>query len=604
MLQTDMNRVTVLDYGGQYAHLIARRVRTLGIYSEIVSPSAFDPAYHRGCVGVILSGGPQSVSQNDAHSLSWIDLYHHLPVLGLCYGHQLLARYFGGTVRAGTSREYGKTQVRVDIGSSLFHSLNPEQSVWMSHHDMVASVPPAFRVTATSDCLPIAGFEAPDRHLFGLQFHPEVSHTPNGMTMLDNFLTLCDAARTWRASDRIEALISGIRDQAKQRNIFLLLSGGVDSLVCLVLCVRAVGAERVFPLHIDTGFMRLGESAQIAEHMSQLGVANLRVIDAADRFIPALHGVFDPERKRERIGRLFVELMTEGMQSNPVGGDALLVQGTIYPDTIESGDTYNAALIKTHHNRVPEIRSMIEQGCVIEPIADFYKDEVRSIGRALGIPERLVERHPFPGPGLAVRMLASEDDLPKPGYDRHADIAAGLAAEYDLRAVILPVRSVGVQGDLRTYRAPAAVFAPGGGVPDWERLMRCSAAITNGIASINRVVLSIREIDRHDLRLRRSFLTQRAITELQLVDDLVHAFSREFIDIWQMPVVSLPLFNRSLERWFVMRPVCSVDAMTAEAFQMPASRILELAQRVSEIPGVAGILYDLTSKPPATIEWE
>ncbi len=401
----------------------------------------------------------------------------------------------------------------------------------------------------------------------------------------------------------VDALVARIREQAGARALFLLLSGGVDSLVCLALCVRAVGPERVFSLHVDTGFMRLRESEEIVQAMEALGFQQLAVAHAEPRFLTPLAGVIDPERKREIIGGLFVDVLHTEIARLPLGDDWMLVQGTIYPDTIESGGTERAARIKTHHNRVEEIERLIEQGKVIEPLVDFYKDEVRVLGRQLGLPARLVERHPFPGPGLAIRILCSDGVVPA-GYDRDRSAVQQLAAPSGLRGTILPVRSVGVQGDARTYRHPAALFAPDGRLPGWEALKRCAGTIVNGVATVNRVLLSLDPVSPESLALGACHLDKPRLDLLRAVDALVRDGTAAWGTIWQIPVVALPLFDREGRQAFVVRPVCSQDAMTAEVFEMDIDAWRAIVAHARTIPGVGPLFYDLTTKPPATIEWE
>ena len=604
MVHAGVKRIAVLDFGGQYAHLIARRIRALGVYSELFPPDAFRFEDHPEVIGVVLSGGPDSVAGPDGVAGLRFSLSRPpRPILGLCFGHQLIAQALGGKVSSGATPEYGLTEVRCDPGARMFRGLAPSQTVWMSHGDHVEALPPGMTTTASSDRLGIAAFESTTQPIFGLQFHPEVTHTPSGNGMLANFLSACGAERSWNAGRMVDALVLRIREQAGSRALFLLLSGGVDSLVCLALCVRAVGPERVFSLHVDTGFMRLRESDEIIEAMEALGFKQLAVAHAEPRFLTPLAGVIDPERKREIIGKLFVDVLHTEIATLPLGDDWMLVQGTIYPDTIESGGTQRAARIKTHHNRVEEIERLIEQGKVIEPLVDLYKDEVRVLGRQLGLPARLVERHPFPGPGLAIRVLCSDGVVPS-GYDRDRAVVQQLAAQCDLRSTILPVHSVGVQGDARTYRHPAAVFAPDGKQPAWEPLKRCAGTIVNRVASINRVLLSLEPVSPETLALGACHLERTRLDVLRAVDALVRDETSRWGDIWQIPVVALPLFDRDGRQAFVVRPVCSQDAMTAEVFEMDLEAWRGIVARARTIPGVGPLFYDLTTKPPATIEWE
>ncbi|MGC4116878.1 MAG: glutamine-hydrolyzing GMP synthase [Myxococcales bacterium] len=611
--------LAVLDYGGQYAHLIARRVRALGVYAEIFAPKRFKPEENPDVIGVIFSGSPRSVRpavpplpSPDVEEVLPLLLAHQagkpgaLPVLGLCFGHQLMATAFGGAVeKGGGAREYGVAEARRDTGSRLFAGLGTSERVWMSHGDHVAKLPPGFKVSASTESLPIAAMEHEKHPLFGLQFHPEVTHTEHGNQMLRRFLEICGARFDWKPEGQVGRIVESIRAQAKGRNVFLLASGGVDSLVSLALCIRALGPERVWSLHVDTGFMRLGESKEIVDALRAQGFSNLHVAEAEPRFLENLKGIVDPEEKRARIGRLFVEVLHDEVGRLPLGDDWMLVQGTIYPDTIESGGTEQAARIKTHHNRVEEIDRMIRAGKVIEPLADLYKDEVRALGRELGLPEHLLQRHPFPGPGLAIRVLASHGGEPEAGFDRDEKAIQGFVAESGLGAAVLPVRTVGVQGDERTYRHAAVIWSQDPSAwPGWPALKKCAAALTNRFPSINRVLLALQPLPPGTLKLGRCLLEKPQLDKLREVDDLVLRRVQGEPTIWQVPVVALPMFDRDGRQAFVVRPVCSQDAMTAEVFEMEIGAWRTLAANAARIDGVGPLLYELTTKPPATIEWE
>ncbi len=596
--------VAVLDFGGQYTHLIARRVRNQGVYSRVFEPEGFTPEAHPEVIGVILSGGPGSVTQAQFRTLDFPPLSSRIPILGLCYGHQLLSRLCGGAVASDGRREYGMATVSCDSSRGLLFANVPETTdVWMSHGDHVERLPDGFAVTASTPELPVAAFQDVSGRLFGLQFHPEVTHTREGNRILDNFLDVCRASRSWTPRLQEERLVERIRREAGDRPLFLLVSGGVDSLVALRLCIEAVGRARVHSLHVDTGFMRKDESAAVERHLSQLGFSNLTVKDASALFLSRLSGILDPEEKRRIIGRLFVDVLNESLASLDLGPDWLLVQGTIYPDTIESGGSGSAALIKTHHNRVEEIRRLLEAGRVIEPLDELYKDEVRQLGLALGLPAALVERHPFPGPGLAIRILCSDGVEREPPSAAEQRLADELARPFGVKAHILPVRSVGVQGDFRTYRHPS-LLCPGGEAPEAAELLRLATLLPNRLGSVNRVVYAPRNLTEGDLRLGPVNLTSARVNLLQEVDSLVRDRLSRFEDIWQVPVVSLPLFDASGNQHFVIRPVRSTDAMTADPYPLPLETLRLLDWEVRTIPGAAGTFLDLTSKPPATIEWE
>jgi GMP synthase (glutamine-hydrolysing) len=603
MLQDQIETIVILDYGGQYTHLIAKAVRALGVYSRIEQPERFRPQEQGNLVGIVLSGGPSSVYEAGAPQLYFDPLAVEVPVLGLCYGHQLLARAVGGDVHGEGEGEYGLAEARCSSDATLFEGLAPRQQVWMSHRDRVTRLPEGWKTTASSPSLPIAAFESPDARIFGLQFHPEVSHTLHGEAILDNFLSRCTRQRSWDPGSYTDLLVRQARDQVGEREVFLLVSGGVDSLVTLALLIRALGPERVHSLHVDTGFMRLGESAQIMDYLAGLGFENLRLAEAEERYMRELDGVVEPERKRHIIGRLFVEVVNDEVRKLDLGEDWLLAQGTIYPDSIESGATEKAATIKTHHNRVSEIQALIEAGRVVEPLLDLYKHEVRDVGRELGLPDHLVDRHPFPGPALAIRALCTDQAAPPAGYDADAAALSALAAEHGMLAAVLPVRSVGVQGDARTYEHPAAIWYPDDRAPDWDAIQACAAELVNRFRSLNRAVFVPGGLDPRALELRPTFLDRAGMDLLRQVDHVAHELCAHCLQIWQMPVVALPLYQGD-EQAFVLRPVCSRDAMTADFYRMDPGLLARLVHAVSDIPGAGMLLYDVTTKPPGTIEWE
>lgn len=614
-----IDHVTVLDFGGQYAHLIANRVRGLGVYCTVQAPEDFDPAAEN-LAGLILSGGPQSVTpEHVARMQPRLEAFRK-PVLGICFGHQLLAKCFGGTLAHGRDRQYGPTPVRCDPSARLFAGLPADQSVWMSHGDHVAAVPPGFRIAATSDSCPVAACESENRPVFGLQFHPEVVHTPHGSAMLRNFLSLCRIAVPWAAGSMRQRVIEQTRAAAGRSMLFLLVSGGVDSLVALQVCIEAVGPDRVRSLHVDTGLMRLGESDDILKFLAATGFRNIEIERAEALFLRELAGVADPERKRAIIGRLFVQVLHEKLQSMNLGGDWKLVQGTIYPDTIESGGTKNAALIKTHHNRVPEIQAMIDRGLVVEPLRELYKDEVRLLGRELGLPQALLDRHPFPGPGLGIRLLCHDGSPTPESFADQSKLERMLEECFPvpdgagtppsrgpggiLRGRILPVKSVGVQGDERSYRHPAVIWSPDGSLPGWPELNACANRLVNRLADINRVVISLDDLTGELFELRETFVTREGLDRLRQVDDKLHRRIAPIPEIWQAPVISLPLFDRAGNQAFVLRPVCSRDAMTADVYPIDFTLLAEIAREVRSVPGAGTLFYDITTKPPGTIEWE
>lgn len=585
----DHPQITVLDTGGQYTHLIARRVRELGVYAD-VQPSETPRAELISRKGIIISGGPASVYEPGCPEIDPTILSAQIPVLGICYGHQLLAHHLGGKVQKGQRGEYGPAHLTVSCRDPLWKGVERSQ-IWMSHFDSVAAVPAGFRVIAATDISGVAAMSDPERKLFGIQFHPEVVHTHAGRQILENFVfDICGAERDWDVSQRVPLVQEQIRAAAGDCNIFFFVSGGVDSTVAYSLCLRALGPERVFGIYVDTGLMRQDETDFVAGIFAELGAKNFLAERAEEEFLAALDGIVDPERKRIVIGEQFVKVQERILATEHfLDGRWILGQGTIYPDTIESGGTAKADLIKTHHNRVAGIQALINTGRIIEPLTSFYKDEVREIGREIGIPAKFLSRHPFPGPGLAIRCLCAERE-------------ASLTQTDD--GFLLPLRSVGVQGDARSYRAVLAL-AHGPTLADIETT---APALTNGRSDINRVVaLCGTRAPIGSLQVFKASITKQRLDLLREADGIVRRFCEAsgFEErVWQFPVVLLPVGAGQARESIVLRPINSVDGMTADVVLMESNQLGRLTGELLGIDGIAAVFYDLTHKPPGTIEWE
>ncbi len=497
-MSTDTPTVLVFDFGAQYAQLIARRIREANVYSEIVSHKlTAQQIQDIRPAGIILSGGPKSVRVEGAPIID-PDIYDlEIPILGICYGAQLIAKQLGGTVSQFDAGEYGRTNMVV-AGGRLLEGQPEEQSVWMSHFDCVTRVPDNFTISASTDHAPVAAFES--EGIFGVQYHPEVSHTPHGQHTLERWLDLSQIKRSWNMANVIEEQVANIKDQVGSGRAICGLSGGVDSAVAAALVHKAIGSQLTC-VFVDTGLMRKDEGEQVVETFKRSQGIELIHVRAADEFFTKLEGVTEPEEKRKAIGELFIRLFEKA--SGGVKEAKFLVQGTLYPDIIESGSEH-AATIKSHHN-VGGLPDDMEFE-LVEPLRSLFKDEVRAVGKELGLPDEIIHRQPFPGPGLGVRIIGEvtpdkvatlqeadfivRDELEKAGLDRQI---------WQSFAVLPDIRSVGVMGDERTYGYPCiirAVTSEDAMTADWARipydvLEAMSSRIINEVAGINRVAYDI-----------------------------------------------------------------------------------------------------------------
>jgi len=591
--------VAVVDFGGQYAHLLAQQIRKLGVHSVIVNPQlSTDQA--KQFKGLILSGGPHSVYSDELiHNKEIFNI--GIPILGICYGHQLLCKHFGATVISGHSIEYGPAKL-LNTRGVLFNALEIPQ-VWMSHSDTVIDLPPCLQITANTDDCAIAAIEHTQLPIYGVQFHPEVKHTLCGRELLMNFLKLCDCSFDWDIQDYLQTLIENLRNKYINNSVFMLLSGGVDSTVAFTVLNQALGANRVLGLHIDNGFMRYNESRQVAEAFQKLAIS---VVDASEDFYTALDGITDPQQKRIIIGNLFLDIQQREIEKLGLGSEWLLGQGTIYPDTIESGGTQNSKIIKTHHNRVDRIQELISQGRVVEPLVDLYKDEVRELGELLGLPHDLVWRHPFPGPGLAIRTLCNIGTCSTDLAPLQAAVNL-LISDYPVNAIILPIKSVGIQGDTRSFAHPVLLVNSAEASIDWYTLEKVSTLITNQFNQVNRVLFQLAsKAEWRKPCLITATLTKSRLRELQRIDHIVTEFLKHnqlYEKVWQCPVVLIPCAPVENSESIVLRPVESTEAMTANFSKLPQELLTNLANNLLDST-IASILYDITNKPPGTIEWE
>ncbi|MCP4602251.1 MAG: glutamine-hydrolyzing GMP synthase [Proteobacteria bacterium] len=600
--------IAVIDFGGQYAHLIATKVRRHRVLAEIRQPE--DPIEKfAGYKGIIISGSPAlgSIGEESAYSKAIYDL--PIPIVGFCFGHQEIAVHYGGKIVHG-GREWGRANLHITREHPLFKGLGPVEQVWMSHFDSVVEVGPDFEeygYSAVGDGKrhPYAAIGSDKLKRYGFQFHPEVDDTVHGDEIIKNFIfDVVGCKPSWTIEGYLDEQIERIREQVGDRSVFLLVSGGVDSTVAAKLFGMALGPERLQLLHIDNGLMRQDESRKVVEMFKGLGYGeNLHFVDASDVFIKALEGATAPEKKRKIIGNTFIEVFQAEAERLGIE-DHLLGQGTIYPDTIETGGSKRANTIKTHHNRVPIIEKMIALGKVIEPLAELYKVEVRELGERLGVERDMCWRHPFPGPGLGVRALCSTGEEESDEFDRIVPAVRAIGKKFNLDALALPIRSVGVKADVRSYEHPVLLS----GKAEMKQLFQAADAILKEVLGINRCIWNLGFGIPTAARPIAATMTPDRLSMLRKADSIVMQGLREhglYDSIWQCPTVLVPLeIDGKGRELVVVRPIHSERAMTASPAELPIDLIAELQKSILPIPGVAGLALDITSKPPGTIEWE
>ena len=629
------HRIAILDAGAQYGKVIDRRIRELCVQSDLL-PLATPPNLLAEYSALIISGGPQSVYGADAPAFHRGIFELNKPILGICYGMQLINHVYGGKVERKAVREDGQFNINIDTSSFLFTALPPTIDVLLTHGDSVVETAPGFTVTATTSAGLVCSIESVERRVYGVQFHPEVDLTTHGKDVLLNFIAhIAHIPRTFTLTDRLAAITDDIRHEVgADKKVLMLLSGGVDSSVCAALIKHAIGAERIVAIHIDNGFMRQDESKKVALALQSIGLP-LTVIDAAHTFYNAtttVHGqptlplshTLNPEHKRKIIGDTFMHVSSAHIESLQLdAATTLLAQGTLRPDLIESAShlaSTNADVIKTHHNDTELVRQLRAAGRIIEPLKDYHKDEVRQLGVELGLPVGLVWRQPFPGPGLAIRILCAEEEYRGPEWDV---VMAGLkgfgrwsgSGESEVSVSLLPCRTVGVQGDQRSYSSLVCLSSPASAPPPWSELFALAKEIPKRVHGVNRVVYAYGErVDEQWVAgVTPTNLTPDVIAQLQHCDDIVNEVLLQYDlvkPLSQVPVILFPAsFGRAGMRSVCIRTFITNDFMTGvpawPGRTIPAEAVERMVERiVKQVSGIVRVCFDLTSKPPATTEWE